>query len=161
MKKDYVYVAGPMEDCSEDHMKGWRQEVADQLDMAGIDVLDPTRRVSFHDQMESLQEVGKDSQSLCRRIFKMDLQDIANSTVIIADVRRSSGRGTGTSMELMFAHTKNKTIILWADEGDFIHPFYESIYTEKYFSLQECIDAVSFYYDDPMEKLYVDGLIKI
>jgi len=76
----------------------------------------------------------------------MDMQDIANSTVVLADVRRSSGRGTGTSMELMFAHIKNKIIILWADENDLIHPFYESIYTEKYFTLNECLEAITYYY---------------
>ena len=26
-KKDYVYLAGPMEDLSESEMKGWRDEV--------------------------------------------------------------------------------------------------------------------------------------
>ena len=74
------------------------------------------------------------------------MQDIANSTVVLADVRRDSGRGTGTAMELMFAHMKNKVIILFAGHNDFIHPFYESIYTEKYFCLDECIDAISNYY---------------
>ena len=74
------------------------------------------------------------------------MQDIANSTVVLADIRRGSGRGTGTSMELMFAHMKNKVIILWADEGDLIHPFYESIYTEKHYTLNDCLEAISYYY---------------
>lgn len=107
--------------------------------------LDPTRRVSFHDELY-LGECHTPVQSVCRRIFKMDMQDIANSTVVLADVRRDSGRGTGTAMELMFAHMKNKVIILWAGLEDNIHPFYESIYTEKYFSLDNCIDAVTNYY---------------
>jgi nucleoside 2-deoxyribosyltransferase len=115
------------------------------LGALGINSLDPTRRVSFHEEL-FLSEKQTESQNTCRRIFKMDMQDIANSTVVLADVRRSSGRGTGTSMELMFAHTKNKIIILWADKDDYIHPFYESIYTEKYFSLEKCIDSITYYY---------------
>jgi len=146
--KHYVYLAGPMEDCTETHMTGWRQEAAKDLDMAGIESLDPTRRVQFHKDMTKLNDRATLDQSMCRRIFKMDLQDIAASTVVLADVRRSSGRGTGTSMELMFAHMKNKVIILWTDEEDIPHPFYESIYTEKHTSIEDCIEAIAFYYDN-------------
>jgi nucleoside 2-deoxyribosyltransferase len=144
--KDQVYLAGPMEDCTEDHMTGWRQLTANALKLSDINTLDPTRRVSFHDQLgENLENVTK-TMNTCKRIFKQDLQDIAESKVVLADVRRSSGRGTGTSMELMFAHTKNKIIILWADEGDYIHPFYEAMATEKHYSLEEAVDSVRLYY---------------
>ena len=144
--KDQVYLAGPMEDCTEDHMTGWRQLTANALKLSDINTLDPTRRVSFHDQLgENLQDLTK-TMNTCKRIFKQDLQDIAESKVVLADVRRGSGRGTGTSMELMFAHTKNKIIILWADEGDYIHPFYEAMATEKHYSLEEAVDSVRLYY---------------
>jgi len=144
--KDQVYLAGPMEDCTEDHMTGWRQLTANALKLSDINTLDPTRRVSFHDQLgENLENVTK-TMNTCKRIFKQDLQDIAESKVVLADVRRGSGRGTGTSMELMFAHTKNKIIILWADEGDYIHPFYEAMATEKHYSLEEAVDSVRLYY---------------
>ena len=133
-----------MEDCSKTDMTAWRTQASNILDVHEIDVLDPTRRTSFHDTLQDRTDTG---QSACRRIFKMDMQDIANSTVVLADVRRKSGRGTGTSMELMFAHTKNKIIILWADEDDYIHPFYESIYTEKYFTLHDCLEAITYYYN--------------
>lgn len=140
--KKFVYLAGPMEDCSVRRMTGWRIRASNILDAP---TLDPTRRVSFHDELY-LGEQHTPVQSTCRRIFKMDMQDIANSTVVLADIRRSSGRGTGTAMELMFAHTKNKIIILWADKDDFIHPFYESIYTEKHFELDDCLEAIRHYY---------------
>jgi hypothetical protein len=126
-------------------MTGWRSYTENKLRQMEIDSLDPTRRVSFHDELY-LGEQHTPVQSVCRRIFKMDMQDIANSTVVLADIRRNSGRGTGTSMELMFAHMKNKIIILWAGKDDLIHPFYESIYTEKYFELEDCLDAITNYY---------------
>jgi len=143
--KNYVYLAGPMEDCTKELMTGWRSYTQNKLSKLEINSLDPTRRVSFHDELY-LGETHTPVQSVCRRIFKMDMQDIANSTVVLADIRRDSGRGTGTAMELMFAHIKNKVIILWANEDDNIHPFYESIYTEKYFNVDQCIDAVTNYY---------------
>jgi nucleoside 2-deoxyribosyltransferase len=135
-----------MEDCTAEHMTGWREFATAHLDAADIQTLDPTRRVSFHDQLsEHLQDVTK-TMNTCKRIFKQDLQDIANSKIVLADVRRDSGRGTGTSMELMFAHMKNKIIILWANEGDFVHPFYEAMATEKHFNLYDAIEAVQEYY---------------
>ena len=144
--KDQVYLAGPMEDCTVEHMTSWRAFAGEQMDLAGIKCLDPTRRVSFHDQLgEHLQDVTK-TMNTCKRIFKQDLHDIASSRVVLADVRRDSGRGTGTSMELMFAHMKNKIIILWANEGDFVHPFYEAMATEKHYTIEEAVEAVKEYY---------------
>ena len=147
MSKEYVYLAGPMEDCSESVMTEWRTHVASELMLWDIDCLDPTRRVSFHNQLydTTLQDDIR-NMNLCKRIFKQDMQDIANSRVIIADVRRKSGRGTGTSMELMFAHMKNKILIMWGDYNDHIHPFYESIYTEKHYDLNDVIESVKEYY---------------
>jgi len=144
--KNQVYLAGPMEDCSPEEMTSWRLRAGQSFEMADISYLDPTRRVSFHDQLgDDLQNVTK-TMNTCKRIFKQDLHDIADSRVVLADVRRDSGRGTGTSMELMFAHMKNKIIILWADEDDFIHPFYEAMATEKHYNLYDAIEAVMEYY---------------
>ena len=151
--KNYVYLAGPIEDCSKKQMEEWRHEVADWLELASIKVLDPTRRITFHENIlnetATMQEIGQSTHTIntCRRIFKQDLQDVANSSVVLADIRRSSGRGTGTAFELMFAHMKNKIIICWADKDDLIHPFYESVYTEKHFDLESTIEAVKYYYN--------------
>jgi len=147
MTKDYVYLAGPMEDCTKDYMTQWRNVVSSELLTAEIYSLDPTRRVAFHTQLyDTKLEDDIRNLNLSKRIFKQDLQDIANSKVVLADVRRDSGRGTGTSMELMFAHMKNKIIIMWSQHGDVIHPFYEAIYTEKHYDLQDAIEAVKEYY---------------
>ena len=146
--KNHVYLCGPMEDVAPDHMTSWRREAGELLEGAGIDFLDPTRRVSFHDQLQGvdhLQEITK-SLNICKRIFKQDMEDIANSKVVLVDARRSSGKGTGTSMEVMFAHTKNKIIILWGDKDDHPHPFFEAIATEKHYNLDEAVEALLEYY---------------
>ena len=144
--KDYTYLAGPMEDVSQDAMTGWRQKATAMLGIDGIQTLDPTRRVSFHDQLEPFLEDNHRGANICKRIFKQDLQDIAESKVILADVRRESGRGTGTACELMFGHTKNKIIILWAGENDFPHPFLYAMATEIHYELEDAIEAVKTYY---------------
>ena len=146
--KNKIYLAGPMDDLSVEGMTSWRNHASKLLYTADLVTLDPCRRVSFHDQMyagQHLQDTVK-NMNLCKRIFKQDLQDIAESKVVLADVRRDSGRGTGTSMELMFAHMKNKIIILWANEGDSIHPFYEAMYSEKHYNLDDAIYACMEYY---------------
>jgi len=145
--KDAIYLAGPMEDTSKDDMCGWRETATHFCSFRDIRTLDPTRRVSFHDQLgtDTLLQDSLKSMNVCKRIFKQDLQDISDSRVVVADVRRQTGRGTGTSMELMFAHMKNKIIILWADNDDFIHPFYEAIYSEKHYNLKDAIEAAMEY----------------
>lgn len=151
-RKEQVYLAGPMEDCTHEQMTNWRIISKDVIEINNrtrdfeIGVLDPTRRVSFHDQMEGTLQGTVKNMNICKRIFKQDLEDIARSKVILADVRRSSGKGTGTSMELMFAHMKNKIIIMFGDEEDFVHPFYEAIYTEKYYNLADALNGVMEYF---------------
>jgi len=146
MKTNYVYLAGSMEDVSIKEMKGWREKSTTFLSYRMIETLDPTRRVAFHEQVGEFLEDEVKSMNISKRIFKQDLQDIAQSTVVLADVRRSSGRGTGTSMELMYAHMKNKIIIMIADKDDKPHPFLDSIYTEKFYDIDDALDAVASYY---------------
>jgi len=141
---NYVYLAGPMEDVSHEDMKGWRNSASQFLEMFGIEVLDPTRRISFHDEL--LQNKSK-TKDICNKIFNEDLTDVDNSLVILADIRRGVGRGIGTAMELMYAYTRNKKIILWADMSDLEHPFIEAISTEKYYDLYEALEATASYYN--------------
>jgi len=141
---NYVYLAGPMEDVAHEEMKSWRINATQFLDMFGIQTLDPTRRISFHDELLENKIKTKD---ICNRIFKQDLNDINESLVILADIRRGSGRGIGTAMELMYAYTKKKNIILWADNSDLEHPFLESIATEKCYDLYEALETTVSYYN--------------
>jgi len=127
-------------------MIAWRREAADILLYNKIDCLDPTRRIAFHTQLQGVVGDQIRTMNVCRRIFKQDMQDIADSRVVLADIRRSSGRGTGTSMELMFAHTENKIIILWADPEDKPHPFINSVATEIHYTLEEACEAIKDYY---------------
>ena len=140
---NYVYLAGPMEDVSHEEMKSWRNSAIEFLNMFGIEVLDPTRRISFHDEL--LQNKNK-TKEICNKIFNKDLTDVNNSSVILADIRRGTGRGIGTAMELMYAYTLGKKIILWADISDLEHPFIEAIATEKHYDLYEALEATTSYY---------------
>lgn len=119
-KKSLVYLAGPMEGLSANEMTGWRLQMADYLTFDGIACLDPCRRKVFH---------GSEDLNLARMLFRCDLRDIDNSDYLFADVRRDKGRAAGTHMEIMYAWTKDKPIILWQDPTDPPHPFYMSVAT--------------------------------
>jgi len=144
--KDYVYLAGPMEDAQYEDMVGWRKYATASLLTHDINCLDPTRRVSYHEELQGVLGAERRVMNVSRRIFKQDMKDIASSRVILADIRRSSGRGTGTSMELMFGHTEHKIMIMWGSKEDFPHPFIQSMATEIHYDLDEAIEAVKGYY---------------
>jgi nucleoside 2-deoxyribosyltransferase len=132
---DKIYLAGPMEGLTASAMTGWRLQAKSIAELWRYDValLDPCRRVTFHERM------GDDNYA--RLLFRADLRDIDESTCIVADARRCSGKGTGTSMELMYAWTRGKPLFLWVDEGDPQHPFYTSMATGIYYSLKDAMEA--------------------
>jgi nucleoside 2-deoxyribosyltransferase len=99
-----IYIAGPMEGITVEQMTGWRNEFKDKLSGYGITILDPTRRMPFH---------SKDGIDRARFIFQKDLKDIDASDIVFFDIRYNAGRGTGTSMEAMYAWMKMKPIITW------------------------------------------------
>ena len=138
--KQYTYLAGPMEGLTLEQMTEWRRHATHQLFLKDIDTLDPTRRVSYHDQ--------RDHAYAASRVVKHDLQDIAFSSVILADLRDSTpGRKWGTVCEIAHAHTKNKIIIVVTDPMQFKHPFIEFYATEIHHDLDSAIDAVATYYE--------------
>jgi nucleoside 2-deoxyribosyltransferase len=120
-----------MEGLSIFKMSFWRQVLTEDLQKMGIIVLDPCRRLACH--------LSKDVDP--KSIFDKDIEDINNSDFIIADARRSQGRGTGTSMEIMYAWTKRMPIIGLVGHNDPIHPFYESTFTQKFTDLQSILKA--------------------
>ena len=133
-----IYVAGPMEGLTEEQMTGWRKEFTHKLHGYGLTILDPTRRQPYHQE---------DSIGRARFVFKKDLKDIDESDLVFFDIRYNAGRGTGTSMEAMYAWMKMKPIITWANPGDFKHPFYQSMETIRVESLDSGIVAVKQFFE--------------
>lgn len=133
-----IYVAGPMEGLTEEQMTGWRREFKHKLYGYGLTILDPTRRQPYHQE---------DSIDRARFVFKKDLKDIDESDLVFFDIRYGAGRGTGTSMEAMYAWMKMKPMITWANPGDFKHPFYQSMETIRVESLDSGIVAVKQFFE--------------
>lgn len=140
-KRQYVYLAGSMENVCKDTMHGWRDIATLKFNNEDIQVLDPTRRAAAH---------VKDSDATfnkMHRIVQQDLQDISQSRVILADLRDSQpGAKWGTVMELALAHRDRRVVIVLVDEGQFKHPFVYTMATEVHYDLTEAIDACISYY---------------
>jgi len=139
--KEHTYLAGPIEGLTKEQATKWRLDADFKLKSSGICTLDPTRRVSFVDSNHLT------STNAARRIWKADLQDIAYSTVILANLSDSlPGKKWGTVCEIAHAHTKNKIIIVIIDEDQFEHPFITQYATEVHHTLEDAVEAVKEYY---------------
>jgi len=134
----HVYLAGGIEGLTLEQATAWRITAKAHLNQADIDCLDPCRRVSF---------VDNKSRHADARIWKADLQDIAYSSVILANLKESMpGKKWGTVAEVAHAHTKNKIIIVLLDEDQFHHPFITQYATEIHYTIQDAIAAVKEYF---------------
>lgn len=135
-----IYLAGSIEGISDTLAKGWRDDATKFFATKDIKVWDPTRRISYRDSPQDLNAQ--------RRIVKMDLQDIANSSVVIANLRDTCpGKKWGTLMEVAHAHTKNKIIIVWLDQDQWVHPFVGFYATEIHYNLADAMEAAAEYFN--------------
>jgi nucleoside 2-deoxyribosyltransferase len=124
-------------------MKQWRNVAEQYLYEHDINTLDPTRRVSYHEQ--SLDDEGLE-RNIAQRIFKQDLRDIARCEVLLVDMRNHpDAKAQGTAAEVMFSHMKNKVIIMFKGEEDKLNPFMTAMATEVHNSLELALEAVVEY----------------
>jgi len=119
-KKTVIYLAGPMEHVSVEDATGWRDEVKEMFRNHEVKVLDPCRRI--HDF----------NPKYMKRIFELDIIDINNSNLIIANL---DGMGNvprhGTAMEVFYAsYVRRIPVIAFKSTVTGVHPFFESLVTE-------------------------------
>lgn len=136
-----VYAAGPMEGMTVDAMTGWRNDFKVMLNKEGMVMLDPCRRMPYH---------NGDSINIARSLFKMDLMDIDNSDAVFFDMRRVVGKAWGTSMEMMYAWTKDKPLVVRVRPEEPKHPFIEAMATATVYDLCEAIDTIKSLADSPV-----------
>ncbi len=139
MNKRSVYIAGSMEGLDDKQRAEYFDYVERELSLRDIPSRNPNRRNDMH---------LKTDANLRKRIHAADLRDIADSMIILADIRHSRpGRKWGTVMEIQFAETKHKIVIVIQDEGQFIHPFIEACATEIHTTVDAAIEAIETYYE--------------
>ncbi len=125
-KQRTIYLAGPMEHVSIEDAKGWRTIATETFDRHNwlngertIVTLDPTRRVhSFEPRY-------------MKRIFELDMRDINESDLILANLDNPKVAKHGTAMEVFYAsYVLRKPVVAFKADASTIHPFFESLVTE-------------------------------
>jgi nucleoside 2-deoxyribosyltransferase len=132
MPKNYaVYLAGPMENVSQEQMTSWRNQAKNTLSLRDIEVLDPVRRIHSGQQRHM------------RRVFELDLLDIRNSDFIIVNLNDDTVPKNGTSMEVFYAsYVLRKPVIAFKKEKTQYHPFFESLVTEWCADVEEACSLI-------------------
>jgi nucleoside 2-deoxyribosyltransferase len=125
--KRTIYLCGPMEHVSQEEALGWRQQATTLFERhnytndcdPNIVTLDPTRRIHNFEQR------------YMKRIFELDLRDIRESDIILANLDNPSIAKHGTSMEVFYAaYVLRKPVVAFKADASTIHPFFESLVTE-------------------------------
>jgi len=142
-----VYLGGPIEGLPLDVVKEWRETATTFyqnwfLERASsnpyVKTIDPCRRKAFHDEPYS--------SNLAHRIVQLDTNDIANSDLVLCNLKdRGQGKCWGSVMELVIAKQLGKPVITILEEG-YHHPFVEVYSTEIHHTLEDGLNASLGYF---------------
>lgn len=102
-----VYLAGPINGCTDEECKDWREWMTKEL--RGFGILDPMRR----------DYRGKENESI-GLIVEGDKKDIDQSDYVLVNYDKPS---VGTSMEILYAWERGKRVIVVARGDSPISPW--------------------------------------
>jgi nucleoside 2-deoxyribosyltransferase len=106
MQLKTIYLCGPINGCTDEECKDWREYVKG---LWSGPTLDPMRR----------DYRGIEDQAV-KDIVEFDKIDVMNSDVILVSYDKPS---VGTSMEIMYAFERGKLVVVVAKEGTRISPW--------------------------------------
>lgn len=126
-----VYLAGPMEHVSKEDATGWRDRAKEILESMDVVTLDPTRRIHNFDKR------------YMKRIFELDLRDIQESDIILANLDNPTVAKHGTAMEVFYAaYVLRKPVVAFKADASTVHPFFESLVTEWRSTVDKACDTI-------------------
>lgn len=119
-----VYLCGPINGCTDEEAKDWREVAKARLP----DTLDPMVR----------DYRGKEAESY-REIVELDKRDVQAADVVLVNYDKPS---VGTSMEVFFAWTKGKPVIVVCRRGTVISPWLRYHSTKIVHSFDEAFNWI-------------------
>lgn len=130
-----VYLAGPINGCSDEEVSAWRRRAALALCDHGAHVLDPS----------SVDWRGRECSVPPASIVEADLRLIQQADVVLAGVWRDSA---GTSMELWHAtQVLGKPAVVWSPRTS-ISPWISycahSVHSDLDKAISACLDVLRF-----------------
>lgn len=121
-----VYLAGPINGCTDTECKDWREYVKREIGEDGI--LDPMRRDYRGLELDCVSD-----------IVEGDKEDIDSATHLLVNYDRPS---VGTSMEIIYAWERAKPVIVVASEGARLSPWLVYHSNKVFHSLSEALDYI-------------------
>jgi len=123
-----VYLAGPINACSDDEVTVWRAEVRELVEDLGHEVLDPADRDFRGVEAESFVD-----------IVEGDKSDIDKCDVFFAYCWQPS---YGTAMEILYAFIEERISIAVVPEGKPVSPWVQYHVTDVYRTLEAALDRL-------------------
>lgn len=134
-KQRTVYLAGPMEHVSVEEAANWRTTAEFILNCNDVQTLNPCRRV--HDFQTRYM----------KRIFELDLRDIQECDIVLANLDNPQVAKHGTAMEVFYAsYVLRKPVVAFKADASKIHPFFESLVTEWRSDVVKACDTITSSY---------------
>ena len=119
-----IYLCGPINGCTDAEANNWRSEVKKHF----ADCIDPMAR----------DYRGKEAESY-REIVDLDKRDVRNADAILVNYDKPS---VGTSMEVFYAWTLGKPVIVWCRLDTVISPWLRYHSTIIAHSLNDVLVAI-------------------
>jgi len=124
----HIYLAGPINGCTDEECKNWRNYVQEEWGRAVIDPMVRDYR-------------GKEHQDY-REIVELDKRDIRQSDLVLVNYPKPS---VGTSMEIFYAWTIGKPVIVVTPHDAKISPWLRYHATTIVHSFEEAKEKCEFY----------------
>lgn len=135
-----IYLGGPMDQVSHDVMTGWRTQVEQYFNNdvrdGFVKLLDPCRRPHT-------------SRLTPKEIYTLDLIDVKNSDLILADIRYMPRETWGTSAEIFYAtEVLGKPVIGWKGEEPITarRMFLNVMCHNQFEKLEDALEHIKEYY---------------
>lgn len=133
-----VYLAGAIADCTDQECMHWREEVETFFAPAPrcvreVHVINPMQR-DYRDVRITVEN--------SKEVVEFDKVDIARSDVVLANIIKPS---VGTSMEVLYAHTIGKIVVIYCEEGMNLSPWLVYHSHRIFHDLKEAVDWIKSY----------------
>lgn len=138
MKQRTVYLSGPIDHCTDEEIYGWRKQ--SKIWLTPHFTIDPSRRAYPSGEADISD----------KDLVEWDKVDISNSDAMLVHfVPPAAGSFmTGTTMEIIYAHSMNKLVVTVVNPGFRPSPWirYHSNYLTD--SLKDGIDFLRKFWDE-------------
>jgi nucleoside 2-deoxyribosyltransferase len=110
-----IYLAGPINGCTDGEAKDWRNWMKD---VSRSNIAAPSAHVEFIDPMR--RDYRGVEAVRYREVVDLDKRDILQADIVVVMYEKPS---VGTSMEVLFAWEHNKAVVVIAKAGTLLSPW--------------------------------------